>query len=360
MTRIAFRRVPFLALAAACLAAALWAGLLRLGAAIPLVSPRLPPMHGPLMVTGFFGALIALERAVAVGAAWAYLAPLFAAGGMLAALAGVPEPAGPVWAALGSGVLLLVQGRLLARDRSLGNAVIAAGTAAWCAGNALLALGWPPLAVAPWWMAFLVLTIAGERIELNRVVPIPAAARVLFVVAAAAILAGAAVGARDLATGVRVQGAGALGLALWLLRYDMARRGLRAPGLPRFLAVALLSGYAWLGVGGLLALRDGGEVAGALHDARLHAVFVGFVFSMVFAHAPLVFPAVLEVPVPFRARFWGPLAVLHASLAARVAGDLLGMPGLRQAGGIGNALAIVLFLAGTASAVRSGTARSTD
>jgi hypothetical protein len=87
-----------------------------------------------------------------------------------------------------------------------------------------------------------------------------------------------------------------LALALWLLRYDIARYTVRKTGLTRFIAVCLLSGYIWLGLSGLLALRFGGVTAGFQYDALLHTLFVGFVISMIFGHAPIIFPAVLGKP----------------------------------------------------------------
>jgi hypothetical protein len=59
-------RVPLLALAWAALIGALWGGLLRLGWAWPTPQPSLALLHGPLMVCGFLGTLIGLERAVAL------------------------------------------------------------------------------------------------------------------------------------------------------------------------------------------------------------------------------------------------------------------------------------------------------
>ena len=53
----------------------------------------------------------------------------------------------------------------------------------------------------------------------------------------------------------------------------------------RYVAVCLLAGYFWLAVGGALVAL---QVA---YDAALHAIFVGFVFSMVFGHAPVILPA---------------------------------------------------------------------
>jgi hypothetical protein len=73
-------------------------------------------------------------------------------------------------------------------------------------------------------------------------------------------------------------------------------------------------------------------------------VFVGFVFSMVFGHAPIIFPAVLGAPINYRSYFYLPLLLLHLSLALRLAGDFGGWVIIRQWGGLLNALAIVLFL----------------
>ena len=55
--------------------------------------------------------------------------------------------------------------------------------------------------------------------------------------------------------------------------------------------------------------------------------------SMVLAHAPVILPAVIRRPLPYRAFLWLPLVVLHVALAARVAGDVSGIDRLWQAGG---------------------------
>src|SRR5690606_10579616 len=110
-------------------------------------------------------------------------------------------------------------------------------------------------------------------------------------------------------------------LALWLLRFDIARRRIKAGGLARFIALSLLAGYVWLALGGLLAIRYAGMMAGPFYDALLHAFFLGFVFSMIFGHAPVIFPAVLGLPMPYSDRFYSHLILLHATLIVRVAGD---------------------------------------
>ncbi|MBI3963187.1 MAG: hypothetical protein HY335_10555 [Deinococcus sp.] len=149
--------------------------------------------------------------------------------------------------------------------------------------------------------------------------------------------------------GVRLAGVGLVALALWLLRFDLARHNLRQVGLPRFTAVSLVLGYCWLAVGGILALAFGSAWAGPLYDALLHAVFLGFVMAAVMGHAPIIFPAVTGRRVPFRPVFYTHLGLLQLSLLLRLGGDLaLWWPG-RQWGGLLNAVALLLFLVNTAS-----------
>ncbi len=69
--------------------------------------------------------------------------------------------------------------------------------------------------------------------------------------------------------------------------------------------------------------RAASRRAHAAYGAALHALTLGFVFSMVFGHAAIIFPAVLRVAVPYHPTFYVPLALLHVSLLVRVAGDVL-------------------------------------
>ena len=82
----------------------------------------------------------------------------------------------------------------------------------------------------------------------------------------------------------------------------------------------------------------------AWRDTALHALGLGFIFSMVFAHAPVILPALLRVKLLFGPWFYAPLALLHGSLALRLAGAALD-PAWRPAGALGNALAMALFVA---------------
>jgi hypothetical protein len=350
-----------MALSLLALLAAIWAGLLRIGWAWPALRPLLPAVHGPLMVSGFLGTLIGLERAVAVQKRWAYLGPLLSGLGGLLLITDVPQVVGQSLLALGSLGMVVVFGVILRQHLAWHTATMAFGSLMWLVGNALWLFGWPIYQVVLWWMAFLVLTIAGERLELSRVLRPTQRTMVLFVGSAAVLVCGVLLGMFIYAPGVRLTGVGLLLLAAWFLRYDLAPRNLRQSGLVRYIAICLVSGYVWLLVGGLLAILFGGLTAGPRYDAILHAVFLGFVFSMIFGHAPIILPAVTGRALPYSPLFYGPLVLLHLSLALRIAGDLfLWGPG-RRLGGLLNGVALLLFLiVNAASAIRGNAGRRQD
>ena len=348
-------RLPLLALGFAALVVGVGAGLARLGAAVPAIAASSAAMHGPLMVCGFFGVVIALERAVALGRRWAYLGPLLAAVGIVTLLSG--QAAAATWLFLaGSIVLLAATLDVLYRQRTLFMVTLALGAGCFVIGNAQWAFGRAPADVVAWWLAFLVLTIAGERLELSRFLPPSPPARhafaLLLVVIGTGLIAGGA------PWGPPLFGAGLLGLAAWLLRQDIARRTVRGRGLTRFIAICLLSGYGWLAVGALLWLGGGGAAPGSqVRDAALHAIGLGFVFSMVFGHAAIILPAVTKIAVPYHATFYVPLALLQASLVVRLGGDAAGRVDWTRAGAWLNAAALAAFLLGTLAAVVRGQRR---
>jgi hypothetical protein len=84
----------------------------------------------------------------------------------------------------------------------------------------------------------------------------------------------------------------------------------------------------------------------AVRDVALHALGLGFVFSMMLGHAPVILPALARVKIEFGGFFYVPLTVLHVTLAVRLG---LGLGPLdftmRSLGAAGNAIAIALFAA---------------
>jgi hypothetical protein len=346
---------PLMAAAAVCLLAGLWAALIRLGLSVPPGISSLPDAHGPLMTLGFLGTLISLERAVALGQAWGYLAPAAAGAGGLAVAAGAPGGVGE--ALLGCGGLVLA-GIFVVLHRiqpSLHNVVLAAGAVCWVVAVGLWLAGWDISRFVPWLAGFLVLTITGERLELSRMTGTSRRARLLFGCAAVIFAAGlvtsleagsaAAVPGQPAPAGIRITGAGLIALAAWLARYDIARRTIRGHGVTRYMAGSLLTGYGWLAVAGGLWAGIGQMADGRAYDAELHAIFLGFVMSMIFAHAPVIVPSVLGRPLPFHRALYIPLVLLHASLVLRLAGgDWAGNTAAWQWGGALNEVAVLLFL----------------
>ena len=311
-------RFPLLALGFVSLAFGVAGGLARLS---PLAVPATAlALHGPLMVSAFFGTVVSLERAAALGRPWALAAPLAAGLGGAALLLGLPM-AGFGLMVLAAAVFVLCGAVIMRRQPSLETAALLAGAAAWLAGNVMLLEG---RAAVPWWIAFFALTIGGERLELSRYLRRPPWVRRAFAFLVFAVFFSALV--------PQALGVALMALAAWLVAFDLARVTIRQDRLPRYVAACLLAGYFWLGLGGaLMALATA-------YDAALHAVFVGFVFSMVFGHAPVILPAVLRIRYPYHPVLYLPLAVLHASLAVRV---FVSAP----LGAWGNAAAIALFIA---------------
>lgn len=334
-------RAPLLVLGFAALVAGVAGGLVRLGAVLP-APPAGIAWHGALMASAFFGTLIALERAVALGRLWAYAAPAANAAGGVALLAGYRSAAFALFVT-GAAVFVLVSLAIYRRHRALHTGMLAAGALCLLGANLWLASQQALDRALPFWIAFFVLTIGGERLELSRLVPVPQGARVLFGALSFALAASAAIAWAPL------QGVLLIAIAAWLARYDLATRTVRGQGITRYIALCLLSGYVWLALGGALL------VLGAARDAALHALLLGFVFSMVFGHAPVIFPAVLRIALPYRPAFYLPLAVLHASVLLRFGAGIADSAALRLAGGIGNALAIGVFI--VTAAVLAMTAR---
>lgn len=337
-------RLPLLVLGMLSLLGGVLAGLARLDWSMPPVAAGAAGWHGALMISAFLGTVISLERAVAIGRGWAYAAPAAAGLGGVSLLAGAPLVVTQVLGVTAATLMFAASALVLRRLVAPFTLILATGALCWLAGNAAWLAGGPLQLAVPWWLAFLVLTIAGERLELNRFLPTPPTAQRAFLVVAGIVVAGALLSLSREDAGLRLFAAGLLALAAWLLRYDIARRNLRQPGLTGFIAHCLLAGYAWLVLAGLLGLAGGFMPGHPWRDATLHAVGLGFVFSMIFGHAPIIFPAVMRVKIPYHPAFYLPLLVLHASLALRVTGGLgERLPWLSH-GGLINAVALLLFI----------------
>ena len=359
---LAWRRVPLLACAGVAMATGLGAGLARIGLPMPAPMGAQAAWHGPWLLAGVFGVLIALERAVAVSRWWAYAAPL--AGGLGSGCLLVGAPAWAWWAFVACGLGLVVNTSVAASRQpapfmavlGLGAACAVLGPAHWALGHGLQA-GLLPM------VAFLVFTIAGERLELARFAPQQRRGgpwlmgSLLLLVGALGLdtwlLTGLAAGPYRGVTAnghgatlpTQLFGLGLCSLAGWLAVHDVARRTVCGHGLARFVAVALLSGYAQLAVAGTVLLLNGLQPGTAAYDAALHTLLLGFVMAMVMGHAPLVGPALLRISLPFHRALYLPLTLLHASVLLRCAALAAGASTWRQASGMLSVLAVAAFMA---------------
>jgi hypothetical protein len=340
-----WRRLRLIPLAAGvgALLAGLWAGLARLGLALPGGMPALSEFHGALMISGFLGTLISLERAVAIGRWWAYAAPALSAIGAVTLIAGAPAFASGAFL-LASIALTINSSTIVARQPVLFTIVLTVAASCWIGGTVAWIQGAEAADVTGWWLAFLVLTIAAERLELSRLLSPPRSSQLTFAIAVALIITGAARGefAGDAAP---FSGAGLLASTAWLVRHDIALRTIRLSAQPRFSAACLLAGYFWLGVAGLLLLVIPPGTTVFSYDAAVHAITIGFVLSMIFGHAPIILPAVTGFRIRYSALVYVPLFLLHLTVLLRIAADLFEYTELRAVSGPVTIIALASYAA---------------
>lgn len=334
------------------LLAGLDAALLLIGLPAPVTAQRLPETHGMLLVLGFVATLVSLERATALRRWYGYAAPaLLGLGGVLMLVDAVPLAVAKYVLIAGTAAFTLIYVPLWRRryDAQLLVQLLAAGLALaaailWAGG-----VGMPFL--IPWLIAFLVLTIAAERVELAAIAMGPGAGTRLLVHAWLVTLA-LIVGLAHATIGAIALGIALLALVIWLVRHDVARRTIRATGATRFMAACMLAGYFWLAVAAV-TLLFGFPTSRPAYDTLTHAVFLGFVMSMIMAHATTILPAVLHITLPYRPAFWVPAILLHVSLVVRIgAGNGIGIDTAFIVGGaLGVAALIVFVLTAAGSAI---------
>jgi len=341
-----WRRLRFIPLfiGAAAMALGLASGLTRLG--VPVVTNSVTDLHGALMIAGFLGTLISLERAVAYGRAWGYLAPGLSAAGAVTLL--IDTRAAAALFTIAGAVLFLTSALLAFRHVAIFSIALAVAALCWTIGSALWLVGYALPDIVLWWLSFLILTIAAERLELSRILRIPLSRQILFVIAMCLILVGSARAELTIAHAPFTI-AGFLALAAWLLLHDVARRTVRQPGPPRFSAVAIIAGHGWLGIAGvLLALLPADHTLA--YDAVVHTIAIGMVLSMIFAHAPIILPAVTGLRVTASRAAYAPLTLLHLSLILRLVADIGLWPDLR----LTSAIATIAALLGYAGILIAG------
>lgn len=334
------RRLPMVA-GIAALIAGLWTSLARLGLpAEGIVAVN----HGPLMVGGFVGTVIALERAVALGRPWGYAAPILGALSALVMLLSAPYQVAALFLFMASLVLLAIFAVFFQRGTSEFLVIMALGAVLWTVGNLLLYAGWTIPHVVPWWAGFLILTIAGERIELSRLRPRSVRTQRITLGLIVLYMVTLFITFVDHDLSVRLGGVVLIGVTIALAHGDLARWTKSSKGVAGYAAWAILTGYVWLALYGLFGAVFGQTHAGYYYDAWTHSIFVGFVLVMIMAHAPIILPAVAGVPIAFNSVFYVPVILLQLSLALRIVADLLQSWNGRQWTGVVNVASVLLFM----------------
>jgi len=339
-------RYPVLILGMLSLVTGVLAGIGRLGTQVPVFALEQIANHGVLMVPSFFGTVIGLERAVAIGQRWAYIAPLLTGIGGGAFLLGIAPGIALMLLISGSFVFLLASFQVLRIQQAAHNWMLVIAAICLFTGNIQLFDQNSINQVIYWWMAFLLLTIAGERLELSRLVIQDNRKRILLVLLSALPVIGIATSSvSGHQAGIIIFAAGNITIAIWLLLFDIARRTVLLSGLTRFTAISMLAGYVWLLISAVLLVGFEFEWNHISRDSVLHSFFLGFVFSMVIGHALIIFPAVTGLTIPYSSVLYLPLILLQLSLLLRISADLSDNMGLLKQSGIANGIAIAIFIA---------------
>ena len=316
----------------------LLSGFYRLGLSLPEAQVYLH--HGAIMTGSFLGTVILIERITTMKMKWLYLFPIVNVSSILLFWMDLFS-VGYMALSIGSIGLVVVFYIIIVKHADLPHRLMLVGAIAWLIGNLFLLLQSGYQNAILWWMAFLLITIVGERLELIRFLPISKAKRYVLIGFLIFFLIGCWLPFH--LGGKNLMGVMMLMVMIWLLLYDMVRKSIKHPGIHRYTAITLIGGYIWLGITGLLFIADGSFTVP--YDALVHTFFLGFVFSMIFAHAPIILPGILGLSYKFyhpSLYLW--VVLLNVSLAFRLMSALLILPEWKQWSGLANGLVIMFFL----------------
>lgn len=313
-------------------------GWLRLGWA-QFNIPEAAFHHGIIMTGSFLGALISMERAVVMKNKSWFLIPILAILALPLNLFGFTQIAiiSLVLSSAGLTFLMYIQSM---KVKEASHYVITLGAFCWAVGNALLLKSDFIPMVVPWWIAFLLFTIVGERLELSRFLPV----KNVFVIFLYALIAGvfSSFFIPFHFGGSRITGIFMALIAVWLLRFDMARISVKKKGEYRYIGLGLIVGFMWLLVHALIMIFL--ENHSLYYDMWVHSFFLGFAFSMIWAHAPIIFPSVVKVKrLIYHPGLYIPWLFFQLTLIGRVWASFAGNIELRQFFGVANGWIILLM-----------------
>lgn len=297
--------------------------------------------HGLYLVGGFLGTLISIERAMVMKQKAWLLVPFTSGISTLFFLLDFTE--------IGYGLLLLASLGLVVimhlqslKHPKIHTYLLYGGAALWFLGNFMAFEQGLIAAGATWWIGFLLFTIVGERLELTEFLPVKKSIKNLLLVFLFIFLLGLILPFHGI--GPYFMGSSALLISGWLLRYDMAKLSVKKGNQFKYIGLGLLVGYVWLLVFGLIVLLIPNHPL--YYDLFLHSFFLGFVFSMIWAHAPIIFPLIFGIKEsPFHLILWIPWAIFQVTLIGRILSSWMSWIDERRGFAVVNGFSIlVIFL----------------
>lgn len=318
----------------------LLAGLVRIGWAIPV--QNIAGMHGLLMAGGFLGTVITLEKTLPVHERrWYLVFPVISGLSVLLIITGFYETALYFQLLAGLG-LVVAYFWWLKQTREPYYRIMMMGALCWIIASSGLLAGRPLPLVLHWWMAFIIFTIVGERLELTKFLPVKNLFKSLLYLFLFMFLAGIFMPYPTY--GKIALGSSLMLTSLWLLKFDIIKISIKKAGQYRYMAVLLLTGYVWLFLSGVLIIT--GSVLPNHYDMVVHSFFLGYTFSMIFAHGPIILPGFIKKNIKiFSPSLYVWVVLFHLSLILRMGGDMAQHAEIRKAAGLANAIFILLFFA---------------
>ncbi|MGB9853011.1 MAG: hypothetical protein ACPLPX_09150 [Candidatus Kapaibacteriota bacterium] len=269
-------------------------------------------LHYLIFFAGFFGTLLSVESAVGQGEKILFLIPAtLIAGLLLYILSGLS--------------FLLIIGSLAFSVPSFIVFIKRKEYITFVLSCLLFALGtlfyiydkYYPSAIA--YLYFLIFYILSERFELAKIVGASKKSFRHFLANEIIVVILVVFSLFDTTLALRFAGFVTFLLTLWFVQNDLARKTVKSREPAKYSAIAMLSGYLWLAIGNLLFIIS----PSTFWSEAVHSITLGFVFSMVFAHAPIIFPNVGRFKFFFSKWLYIPLIILHLSVILRVSSYFL-------------------------------------
>lgn len=312
-------------------------GWIRFGSpVIPIASAGMN--HGLLMVGSFLGTLITIERAMVLKKKVWLAIPFLTGLSSLFFLTGMIQVGLYLLLAgsLGLGIIMHLQS---VRHPHFHTYLLYGGAMFWFIGNFMTWRSGLIAAGTTWWMGFLLFTIVGERLELSKFLPVPPWAKKALAIHLLLVFIGLLVPFHT--WGNELLGLGILLIAVWLWVFDIAKVNVKKTDQFGYLGIGLRTGYLWLGAQGIILFAL--ENHPLFYDLMLHTFFLGFTFSMIWAHAPIIIPTIFGIrDTPYHPILWVSWTLFQLSLVGRILFSLIEVYEFRKAFGVANGYLILI------------------